>query len=169
MFWVSPLSVYYILTGAGALVVAALRRHNWRPHRRDLRTALPPLGLILAGALAGGLPLWVDNVYTRGATFGYLFGGSPGRGSSLTRVAGVATYFVHAILPKLTGAWEPWVPANSLPLGDTVCMSAAHRQTAELLRQRGVQVRTVDLSEFAKAEGCVTCLSRQWYEKPDSI
>src|SRR5256714_7229142 len=142
MFWVSPLSVYYILTGAGALVVAALRRHHWRPHRRDLRTALPPLGLILAGALAGGLPLWVDNVYTRGATFGYLFGGSPGRGSSLTRVAGVATYFVHAVLPKLAGAWEPWVTANSRRLGAIVlalyALSALYLVVRLLAGRRGV-------------------------------
>lgn len=53
---------------------------------------------------------------------------------------------------------EPWA-ANTLPVGDTVCLAAANPQTADLLRQRGFEVRTVDLSEFAKAEGCVTCLS----------
>jgi dimethylargininase len=53
---------------------------------------------------------------------------------------------------------EPWA-ANTLPLGGTVCIAAAHVQTAEVIRRSGFAVRTVDLSEFAKAEGCVTCLS----------
>ena len=53
---------------------------------------------------------------------------------------------------------EPWA-ANTLPVGGAVCLAAAHVRTAELLRQQGFDVRTVDLSEFAKAEGCVTCLS----------
>src|SRR5438067_1468492 len=74
----------------------------------------------VAALLAALPPLYVDNVYTRGATFGYRFGGSPGHGSSPTRVAGVATYFVNAVVPKLAGAWEPWVAANSRPLGAIV-------------------------------------------------
>jgi dimethylargininase len=53
---------------------------------------------------------------------------------------------------------EPWA-ANSLPVGGSVCLAAEHVQTADLLRQRGFDVRTVALSEFAKAEGGVTCLS----------
>jgi len=32
-------------------------------------------------------------------------------------------------------------------------------RTADLLRGLGIDVRTLDLSEFAKAEGGVTCLS----------
>jgi len=53
---------------------------------------------------------------------------------------------------------EPW-GANTLTVGSTVCTAAEHAQTAELIRQRGLDVRTVDLSEFMKAEGGVTCLS----------
>ncbi|SRR5579884_364589 len=49
--------------------------------------------------------------------------------------------------------------ANAALVGANVCLPAAHPQTAELVRQLGFAVRTVDLSEFAKAEGCVTCLS----------
>ena len=40
-----------------------------------------------------------------------------------------------------------------------VCLSAAHPRTADLVRGLGFDVQTIDLSEFAKAEGCVTCLS----------
>jgi dimethylargininase len=53
---------------------------------------------------------------------------------------------------------EPWA-ANIVPVGVTVCLAAEHVQTAELLRQRGFDVRTAPLSEFAKAEGGATCLS----------
>jgi len=53
---------------------------------------------------------------------------------------------------------EPWA-ANTLTVGNAVCISSEHVQTAELIRQRGFDVRTIHLSEFAKAEGCVTCLS----------
>jgi dimethylargininase len=49
--------------------------------------------------------------------------------------------------------------ANLLLAGDWVCLPAAHPRTADLVRRLGFGVRTVDLSEFAKAEGCVTCLS----------
>jgi dimethylargininase len=53
---------------------------------------------------------------------------------------------------------EPWA-ANTLLAGNTVCLAAEHVRTAELLRQRGFDVRTTSLSEFAKAEGGVTCLA----------
>jgi dimethylargininase len=53
---------------------------------------------------------------------------------------------------------EPW-GANTLSVGGWVCLPAAHARTAELLRARGFNVRTADLSEFAKAEGGITCLS----------
>lgn len=41
----------------------------------------------------------------------------------------------------------------------TVLMSSAAPRTAALLRERGLQVVAVDISEFEKLEGCVTCLS----------
>ena len=49
--------------------------------------------------------------------------------------------------------------ANALLVGARVCLAAAHPRTADLVRGLGFDVQTIDLSEFAKAEGCVTCLS----------
>jgi len=43
--------------------------------------------------------------------------------------------------------------------GDRLLMSASAPRTAELLSQRGYVVVPVDISEFEKLEGCVTCLS----------
>ncbi|HEX7175471.1 MAG TPA: arginine deiminase family protein [Pyrinomonadaceae bacterium] len=55
-------------------------------------------------------------------------------------------------------AAEPWA-ANALRVGASVCVSAAHPRTAELIGRRGYAVRPLDISEFAKAEGGLTCLS----------
>jgi dimethylargininase len=55
-------------------------------------------------------------------------------------------------------AEEPW-GANILLLGQVVVLAAAHQRTTELIQQLGFETRGVDISEFAKAEGGVTCLS----------
>jgi dimethylargininase len=55
-------------------------------------------------------------------------------------------------------AGEPWA-ANVGRVGTSIVAAAAHSRTADLIRGRGYEVRTVVVSEFAKAEGGVTCLS----------
>jgi len=42
---------------------------------------------------------------------------------------------------------------------DSVLMAASAPESAELIRSLGYRVVTVDISEFEKLEGCVTCLS----------
>jgi dimethylargininase len=54
-------------------------------------------------------------------------------------------------------ATEPW-GANFTVLGSTILLPAAHQETAELIGALGFSVRMTDLSEFAKAEGGITCL-----------
>lgn len=49
--------------------------------------------------------------------------------------------------------------ANVLPVEQTVIMDAAYPRTAGRVRELGFEVRTVGLSELAKAEGAVTCLT----------
>jgi dimethylargininase len=47
-----------------------------------------------------------------------------------------------------------------VPLGgDTVLMAASAPRTAELFDGWGLDVVAVDIGEFEKMEGCVTCLS----------
>lgn len=53
---------------------------------------------------------------------------------------------------------EPWA-ANVALLGSSVLLSAVHQRTAELIGKLGIATYPVDISEFAKAEGGVTCLS----------
>ena len=43
--------------------------------------------------------------------------------------------------------------------GDRVLMSADAPRSARLFRDRGLEVVEVDISQFEKLEGCVTCLS----------
>ena len=56
------------------------------------------------------------------------------------------------------GASEPRA-ANVLHVGKSVCVSAAFPRTAEMLARRGYDVRAVEVSEFAKAEGGPTRMS----------
>lgn len=49
--------------------------------------------------------------------------------------------------------------ANALRVGDVVVCPVGCPRTAEELADRGIEVRTVDISELAKAEGGVTCCS----------
>jgi dimethylargininase len=49
--------------------------------------------------------------------------------------------------------------ANVLRVGDVVLCATAFPRTAQRLRDAGVNVRMVDASELAKAEGALTCCS----------
>lgn len=64
-----------------------------------------------------------------------------------------------AVFPRFLAVPEP-DGAHVVVLDDqTVLMSTSAPQTADLLRRRGLHVVVVDISEFEKLEGCVTCLS----------
>jgi dimethylargininase len=53
---------------------------------------------------------------------------------------------------------EPFA-ADVLRIGPRIVLPAAHVRTTNSIAGLGYETRTVDLSEFAKAEGGVTCLS----------
>ncbi len=63
------------------------------------------------------------------------------------------------------GLFESFLPVPEEPgshvviVGDALVMSSAAPQTAQLLRERGYHVIPVDVGEYEKLEGCVTCLS----------
>lgn len=58
-------------------------------------------------------------------------------------------------------ACDPAEPdaANALRIGDRLILSKSWRRTAAHLRQAGIDVHTVAMSEMEKAEGAVTCCS----------
>ncbi len=49
--------------------------------------------------------------------------------------------------------------ANALLIGDCVIYPSAHERTRRRMQESGIVVRSVDVSELAKAEGGVTCCS----------
>ncbi len=62
--------------------------------------------------------------------------------------------------------WRSFLPVPEAEGGhvvvlsdDAVLMAASAPESAELVRSLGYRVVTVDISEFEKLEGCVTCLS----------
>ena len=65
----------------------------------------------------------------------------------------------HVDLPGLlVPAEEPGAHVVLLG-GDRVLMAASAPRTCAMLQERGLDVTLVDISEFEKLEGCVTCLS----------
>ena len=52
--------------------------------------------------------------------------------------------------------------ANALGAGEAVLLPAGYPRVAGALRARGLEVLPVPMSEFAKADGGVTCLSLVW-------
>jgi dimethylargininase len=63
------------------------------------------------------------------------------------------------IWPKFLGVPEESGAHVVLLGGDTVLMSADAPESKRLFEDRGLDVVAVDISEFIKLEGCVTCLS----------
>lgn len=54
---------------------------------------------------------------------------------------------------------DEWMAANVLLVNGTVCMHEGFHKTLAQLRERQIRVRTVDISEFLKAEAGLTCMS----------
>ncbi len=64
-----------------------------------------------------------------------------------------------AIWPSFLGVPEESGSHVVLLGGDTVLMSTDAPESKRLFEERGLDVVAVDISEFIKLEGCVTCLS----------
>jgi dimethylargininase len=118
-----------------------------------LRETLAPLG-----ALVTGVPvtkaLHLKSAVTAlpdGTVIGY---------EPLVDDASVWPSFLAA--PEESGAHVVVTGANA------VLMAADAPRTAQLLRDRGLEVTEVDISEYEKLEGCVTCLSVRLRGMPPS-
>ena len=64
-----------------------------------------------------------------------------------------------SVFPSVLEVPEPEGAHVVLLNGNRLLIAASAPRTAELLSQRGYDVISVDISEFEKLEGCVTCLS----------
>jgi len=65
----------------------------------------------------------------------------------------------ESMFPRFLAVPEPEGVAVVVLESDTLLMSSSAPKSAELIRSLGYRVITVDISEFEKLEGCVTCLS----------
>jgi dimethylargininase len=77
---------------------------------------------------------------------------------------GLLLYDARAIDPAQFAAVEPLAvlepaAANCVRAGDRLILPAGNPRTAALLRDRGIDVVQVDVSELQKAEAGVTCMS----------
>ena len=68
----------------------------------------------------------------------------------------LAPFAGYRVIPVAEG--EPFA-ANSLTMGDSLLYPAEHLQTAEVLRSEGFAPVLLPISELAKAEAGLTCLS----------
>lgn len=66
---------------------------------------------------------------------------------------------VPSLFPRFLPVLEPEGVAVVALSDESLLMSSAAPQTAAMLSDLGYRVVTVDISEFEKLEGCVTCLS----------
>lgn len=53
---------------------------------------------------------------------------------------------------------EPWA-ASTMRVGDTLCVEAGAPRTLEIVSRHCADVEVIDISEFRKAEGSLSCLS----------
>lgn len=54
---------------------------------------------------------------------------------------------------------EDWYSTNNITIGDTVIMPAGFPRTEELVRKAGFRTIPLEMTEFPKCEGALTCLS----------
>ena len=123
---------------------------------RTLRTSDEGIAELAAIASPHGVevrPVRVDGClhYKSGASF-------IGRGTVLANPAWVDVAELVGLHVIEVDPSEPWA-ANTVVVGDTVVVSDAFPVTAARLRAEGFAVVTLDISEFQKAEGGLSCMS----------
>jgi dimethylargininase len=134
-----------VLTVGRRVFVGASARSN-AAGRRQLREALEPYGYHVRDVAVTGC-LHLKSAVTAVAD-----------GTLLIRREWIDARVFRAFELIDVDPAEPFA-ANALRVGETVILPAAHRRTRRRLEARGLDVRGVDVSELAKAEGGVTCCS----------
>jgi dimethylargininase len=113
------------------------------------------------GNLSGLAPLPVHAVPVTGCLHLKTAATYIGHGTVLA-VAAYADHPAFAGLDVLVVPDEEAAAADALGIGDAVILPTGCPRVAAMLRARGFAVLPVPISEFAKADGGVTCLSLVW-------
>ena len=127
--WMHPLAVWYLATAA-LVLVARVRGGRWP-------------GIIGAGLVGfglGGLPIWIFNVQTGGATFRFVVSGT--QGQTADRLAVLGAWWNNDV-PRGAGVWHPWGPSPLLAAG-IMAVVVALAMTGALLARRRLRVRPLD-------------------------
>jgi dimethylargininase len=80
----------------------------------------------------------------------------------LLALPGYAENPAFAELEVLTVPTNEAYAANALAIGDVVILPEGYPQTEEMIRFKGFKVKPVPVSQFAAADGGVSCLSILW-------
>ena len=96
-FWMHPLAVWYLVAAALAVLVRV----------RGARLLSVAVSGLLGFAL-GGLPVWLYNLQTGGATLRFVLDGS--QGQTADRLAVLQAWWNND-LPRGAGLWHPWGPS----------------------------------------------------------
>lgn len=130
----------------GKTLFTGLSRRTNRAGLEQLRRIVEPLGY------------GVVEVAVKGCLHLKTAAASPGQGLLVVNPSWLdLSPFRHLEILAVPPS-EPW-GANTLPVNDRVLVAASAPQTAGLLRARGLDVHSVDVSELQKAEAGLTCLS----------
>ncbi|MBV9595718.1 MAG: glycosyltransferase family 39 protein [Chloroflexi bacterium] len=92
--WMHPLAIWYLLAALVSLL-ARVRGRRW----------LVILGMGAGGFVIGGLPIWLYNLQTGGATLRFVLSGS--QGQTADRGAVLEAWW-NTDLPRGAGLWHPW-------------------------------------------------------------
>jgi Dolichyl-phosphate-mannose-protein mannosyltransferase len=92
--WMHPLAVWY-LAAAALMLLVRVRGRRWPA----------VLGWGLLGFAVGGLPIWLYNLQTGGATLRFVLGGSQ---SQTADRGSVFEAWWNTDLPRGAGLWHPW-------------------------------------------------------------
>ena len=128
--WMHPLAVCYLIAAFLPLVARARRGGRW--------PMIATAGL--AGFGLGGLPFWLFNVQTGGATFRFVAGGT--QGQTADRGAVLAAWWNND-LPRGAGLWHPWGPSPPL-LAAAMAVFVAIGVLCALLARRRISLRPLD-------------------------
>jgi 4-amino-4-deoxy-L-arabinose transferase-like glycosyltransferase len=127
--WMHPLAVAYLIA-ALIVLVARVRGGRW--------SIVAAAGL--AGFSLGGLPIWLFNVQTGGATFRFVANGT--QGQTADRGAVLAAWWNND-LPRGAGLWHPWGPSPFV-LGFAIAIFVVVGVFCALVARRHISLRPLD-------------------------
>jgi dimethylargininase len=135
----------------GRTLYVGLSRRTDRDGVTALSDAVAPLGYEVT-------PVELNACLHLKSAASYLGEDGDGRPRLLVNPDWVDTALFNGVEPLAIAPSEPFA-ANVVRLSDRLIVAAAHPRTADRLREAGFNAQAVEVSELAKAEAGLTCMS----------